>query len=115
MLQIAARAPRADVLFVVPRLRLSAFNASIGGELDPSHSRVFRASGGTARVAPAACFALSGESVSRGVPKGLGHGCYNALARRVGDGGVSFCWPPCMPHPAGARRSNAARRAARAQ
>jgi hypothetical protein len=63
-----------DVLFVVPREHLWAFNASVGSSL-------------------AACFASSGESVSRSVPKGLGHGCYNSLASRVGAEQLSFCWP----------------------
>ena len=83
-----------DVLFVVPTTLFAVFNASVGSQLERTDSRQFRASnGGGATLAPAACFASSGEHVSKGVPRGLGHGCYNALMRHVSSERLSFCWP----------------------
>lgn len=82
-----------DILFVVPRAHLWAFNASAGAEIRPTDSRYFSAPRGRAKINPSACFARAGEVVSHGVPKGLGHGCYNSLAQHVGHEQLSFCWP----------------------
>ena len=40
-----------------------------------------------------ACFMARGEITSRGFPVGMGHGCYNALAQRIGYARVTHCWP----------------------
>jgi hypothetical protein len=82
-----------DILFVVPRALLWAFNASVGASLYAHDSRYFNAPRGKAKLNPSACFAPSGESTSPGVPKGLGHGCYNSIAHRIGYEQLSFCWP----------------------
>ena len=82
-----------DILFVVPRALLWAFNASVGASLYAHDSRYFSAPRGKAKLNPLACFAPSGESTSPGVPKGLGHGCYNSIALRIGYEQLSFCWP----------------------
>lgn len=81
-----------DILFVVPRSHLWAFNASVGAAVRPEDSRYFSVRRRKAKVNPSACFATSGETVSPGVPKGLGHGCYNSLAARIGYEQLSFCW-----------------------
>ena len=82
-----------DILFVVPRALLWAFNASVGASLNAHDSRYFSAPRGKAKLNPSACFAPSGETTSPGVPKGLGHGCYNSIAHRIGYEQLSFCWP----------------------
>ena len=83
-----------DVIFVVPRDRLWAFNASVGQVLDPAGGHWYRGThGGSARIYTNACFASAGEAVSHGIPKGLGHGCYNALAARIGPDALDFCFP----------------------
>ena len=83
-----------DVIFVVPRDRLWAFNASVGEVLDPASGHWYRGThGGSARIYTNACFASAGEAVSHGIPKGLGHGCYNALAARIGPDALDFCFP----------------------
>ena len=91
-----------DVLFVVPRTLFWAMDAAVGA-VEPavsqgSHSfysywdsrnrrRVYK------RVMASACFMESQETTSPDVPKGLGHGCYNAIAHRIGYNQVSVCWP----------------------
>ena len=82
-----------DILFFVPRAHLVAFNASIGAPLRPVDSRTYRTRGASAKVAPKACFASKGESVSKGVPMGLGHGCFNSFASRIGADNIDFCFP----------------------
>lgn len=82
-----------DVLFVVPRSHFAAFHASMGAALEPSDSRNFRAGRAVAMINPNACFASTGELASRGIPKGLGHGCYNSLSARVGNANLEFCFP----------------------
>ena len=85
-----------DILFLVPRAHLAAFNASIGVAVKPQDSRSFLTRvHSAAKVAPTACFASTGESgiVSHGVPVGAGHGCFNAFAERIGTEKIDFCFP----------------------
>lgn len=85
-----------DILHVVPRQHFWALNATVGEDLPPHSSRRFHVLGGHGKMAtitPTACYARSGERADRGIPTGAGHGCFNALRNRVGDGGFDFCWP----------------------
>ena len=82
-----------DILFVVPRKHMIAFNSSINAPVDPSASRTYRGNGGMFKIAPSACFMQAGESASPWTPRGLGHGCYNSFASRVGTHSLDFCFP----------------------
>ena len=74
-----------DQVFYVPRSRFSAFRDAMGEDtrlVIPEDAR-----------ADTTCFAgaTEGDGVAR---RGFGHGCWNALAARVGAQALAFCWPP---------------------
>lgn len=79
-----------DMLFVVPRAHLLAFNASVGNA--------------QGAVAASGCFSPSKQKQEKAIlPRSVmegrekmsmsGHGCFNVLARRIGEESLSFCWP----------------------
>lgn len=88
-----------DVIFIVPRTLLWAFDEAVGAPPSqqaalyydhwdaPTRRRVY----GT--IMANACFMSHGEVSSKGAPRGTGHGCYNAIAQRIGYERLSTLWP----------------------
>ena len=89
-------------MFVVPRALFWALDAAVGAREpavtqgahmfyshwdDHNRRRVYK------MVMASACFMTAGEIASADVPRGLGHGCFNAIAHRVGYEQTSICWP----------------------
>ena len=87
-----------DTLFVVPIKMLPAFDAAVGAPTAQASKQYTRWSTKYKMreygiVTTNACFMTRGERASTGLPVGTGHGCYNALAQRVGYARVTHCWP----------------------
>jgi len=88
-----------DVIFVIPRALLWAFDAAVNAVPSKKAVTVYDHWDNRARrrvygkIMTSACFLSANESSSRGFPVGLGHGCYNAVAERIGYDRLSLCWP----------------------
>lgn len=100
-----------DMLWVVPRVKLESFIATVGVQKGPMRRLpIWYMDQRTGRKVWArgivdACFdAINVSKPNRTMFKmpqgyGSGHGCYNRLVRRIGLGRLQFCWA----NPAGKR------------
>ena len=86
-----------DTMFVIPRPLLWAFDAAVNA-VSSGTINVYDHWDARARqrvygnIMPSACFMTHGELTTRSFPHGLGHGCFNAVAERIGYDQVSLCW-----------------------
>ena len=86
-----------DLMFVIPRKHFWAFDDAVRRPpLQPTRvydhidhrnrQRVY------SKIMPSACFMDKHEITTKGFPHGAGHGCYNAVADRIGYQPLSLCW-----------------------